>query len=173
MYLRRDEEILWVLSRSCCERRCLRHLSIEDVKYAEARKQAGKQNYVLEVLNQQSQLSESGEYETLFFVRGKGVCREAWLQAHNLSKESFRRIMKKFKDGATVVEHGNKGRKSVLNKTAECIAWLQFFINCVGDHQPDNDGIHLPSCQPTVSLSHFYSLWDKYFSHVTIPKVLL
>ena len=99
--------------------------------------------------------------------------------------------MKKFKDGATVVEHGNKGRKSVLNKTAECIAWLQFFINCVGDHQLDNGGIHLPSCfsksdiykklqeenkdlnQPTVSLSHFYSLWDKYFSHVTIPKVLL
>ena len=122
-------------------------------------------------------------------MRGKGVYREAWLQAHNLSKDSFRRIMKKFKDGATMVEHGNKGRKYVRCKTAECIAWLQFFVNCVGDHQPDNSGIHLPSCfsksdiyikmleenqalkQPTVSLSHFNSLWDKHFSHVTIPKV--
>ncbi|XP_068680383.1 uncharacterized protein [Montipora foliosa] len=98
--------------------------------------------------------------------------------------------MKKFKDGVTMVEHGNKGRKSVMSKTAECIAWLQFFVNCIGDHQPDNGGIHLPSCfsksdiykkmleenktlnQPTISLSHFYSLWDKHFSHVIIPKVL-
>ena len=98
--------------------------------------------------------------------------------------------MKKFKDGVTMVEHGNKGRKSVMSKAAECIAWLQFFVNCIGDHQPDNGGIHLPSCfrksdiykkmleenktlnQPTISLSHFYSLWDKHFSHVIIPKVL-
>ena len=82
-----------------------------------------------------------------------------------------------------------RGKKSVMSKTAECIAWFQFFVNCVGDHQPDNGGIHLPSCfskcdiykkmleenkalnQPAVSLSHFYSLWDKHFSHVTIPKV--
>ena len=188
--LRRDEEILWVLTQLCCEKRCMRHLSIEDLKYAEKRKQTGKQNYFLEILHQQSQLSESGEYKTVFFIRGKGVCREAWLQAHNLSKESFRRIMKKFKDGVTMVEHGNKGRKSVMSKTAECITWLQFFVNCIGDHQPDNGGIHLPSCfsksdiykkmleenkslnQPTISLSHFYSLWDKHFSHVIIPKVL-
>ena len=124
----------------------MRHLSIEDLKYSEKRKQTGKQSYFLEILHQQSQFSESGGYETVFFIRGKGVCREAWLQAHNLSKESFRRIMKKFKDGVTMVEHGNKGRKSVMSKTAECITWLQFFVNCIGDHQPDNGGIHLPSC---------------------------
>ena len=52
----------------------------------------------------------------------------------------------KVKDGVTMVEHGNKGRKSVVSKTAECITWLQFFVNCIGDHQPDNGGIHLPSC---------------------------
>ena len=140
MHLRGDEEILWVLSQLCCEKRCLKQLSIEDIKYAEARKWAGKQNYFLEMLHQQSRLSESGVYETEFFVRGKALCRVAWLQAHNLNKESFRRIMKKFKDGATMVEHGNKGKKSVMSKTAECIAWFQFFVNCVGDHQPDNSG---------------------------------
>ena len=75
--LRGDEEILWVLSLLCCDKRCLRQLSVEDIKYAEARKMTGKQNYFLEVLHQQSRLSESGVYETEFFVRGKGICREA------------------------------------------------------------------------------------------------
>ena len=54
--------------------------------------------------------------------------------------------MKKFKDGVTMVEHGSKGGKSVMSKTAECITWLKFFVNCIGDHQPDNSGSHLPSC---------------------------
>ena len=117
------------------------------------------------------------------------MCRKAWLLAHNLNRETFRRIWGKFKDGANVLVHGNKGRKSITSKTADCIAWLQFFVSCVGDHQPDNGGIHLPTCftksdiykkmleenralsQPTVSLSHFYGLWERNFLHVTIPKV--
>ena len=97
MHLRRDEEVLWVLALCCCKKRCLRQLSIDDVRYAEARKQTGKQNYFLELLHQQSYRNESGEYETELYVRGKAVCREA---AHNLSKGRFRRILKKFKDGA-------------------------------------------------------------------------
>ena len=40
----------------------------------------------------------------------------------------------------------SKSNEQVMNKTAECIAWLQFFVNCVGDHQPDNGGIYLPTC---------------------------
>lgn len=106
----------------------------------------------------------------------KKVCREAWLLAHQMNKETFRRIHLKFKDGVLVSEHGNKGRKTVMSKTSDCIAWLQFFINSVGDHQPDKRSIHLPSCfsksdiykkmleentslnQPTVSLSHFYNI---------------
>ena len=59
-----------------------------------------------------------------------------------------------------------------MNKTAQCIACLLFFVSCVGDHQPDNGFIDLPSCfsksdickkmqeentavnQPTVSLPY-------------------
>jgi len=51
-------------------------------------------------------------------------------------------VFGKFKDGATTVEHGNKGKNSVMNNTTECTAWLQCFVNSVGDHQPDNGGIH-------------------------------
>ena len=112
---------VWVLAIRCCEERCLRQLSINDVRYAEARKQTGKQNYFLEVLHKQSHRNKSGEYETEFYVQGKAVCREAWLQAHNLSKDSFWRITNKFKEGATMVEHGNKGKNYVMNKTAESV----------------------------------------------------
>lgn len=167
----------------------MRQLSVEDIRYAEAKKKAGKRNYFLEYLHQHSSSDDSNELQTEFYVKGKIVCREAWLLAHNLNKETFRRIWGKFKDGANVLEHGNKGRKSITSKTADCIAWLQFFVSCVGDHQPDNGGIHLPTCftksdiykkmleenkalsQPTVSLSHFYGLWERNFLHVTIPKV--
>ena len=134
---------------------------------------------------------DSGEYETEFFVRGKSVCREAWLLAQNMNKETFRRILNKFKDGVLVLEHGNKGKSTVMPKTAECISWLQFFVNSIGDHQPNKGCIHLPSCfsridiykkmmeentalnLPTVSLSHFYNIWEKHFTHVLIPKVYI
>ena len=72
-----------------------------------------------------------------------------------------------------------------------CCLDVDFFMKTIGDHQPDNNTIHLPSCfskinvykrkpeekstfgQPTTSVSHLYSLWDMHFRHVVIPQVLL
>ena len=80
----------------------MRKLSFDDIRLAEVqcneRKQTGKRNLVLKFLHNHSQINDSGEYETEFFVRGKSVCREAWLLAHNVNKETFRRILNKFKD---------------------------------------------------------------------------
>ena len=193
--VRRDEVVLWILKLNCCQKRCMRKLSFDDIRHAEVqfseRQQTGKRNLVLEFLHNHSQINDSGEYETEFFVRGKSVCREAWLLAHNMNKETFRRILNKFKDGVLVLEHGNKGKGTVMPKTAECISWLQFFVNSIGDHQPNKGCIQLPSCfgridiykkmmeentalnLPTVSLSHFYNIWEKHFTHVLIPKVYI
>ena len=81
----------------------MRKLSFDDIGHAEVqfseRQQTGKRNLVLEFLHNHSQINDSGEYETEFFVRGKSVCREAWLLAllaHNMNKETFRRILNKF-----------------------------------------------------------------------------
>ena len=119
---------------------CRRH------KICWSKEKGRKAKLFLEYLHQHSSSDDSNELQTEFYVKGKIVCREAWLLAHNLNKGTFRRIWGKFKDGANVLEHGNKGRKSITSKTADCIAWLQFFVSCVGDHQPDNGGIHLPTC---------------------------
>lgn len=119
------------------------------------------------------------------------VCREAWLLIHSLNKEWFRRVFNKFKEGAVEVEHGNKGQKKPSQKSKDCIAWLQFFVSCVGQYQPDNKTIHLPSCftrlsvyqrmceenesfsGPSIGISQFYAIWRDHFSHVLIPKVRL
>lgn len=148
--VRRDEDVLWILSINCCQKRCMRKLSVDDIQHAEVqfdeRRQTCKRNFVLELLHNHSHVNDVGEYETEFFIRGKSVCKGAWLLSHNMNKETFRRILNKFKDGVLVLEHGNKGKNTVMAKTAECISWLQFFVNSIGDHQPDKGCIHLPSC---------------------------
>ena len=73
---------------------------------------------------------------------------------------------------------------------SSCIAWLQFFITSAGDHQPDKGCcIDLQSCfsrsdiykkmlekntalnMPSVSLSHFYNILEKYFISISITTI--
>ena len=88
---------------------------IEDIQTSELHfknmDQTGQRNYVLGYLTNHSQLQDSGQYKTEFFVKGKSVCREAWLLIHSINKEWFRRLFLTFKDGAVELEHGNKGQK--------------------------------------------------------------
>ena len=71
--------------------------------------QTQRHNYLLGYLPDYSRVEDSGDYVTEFMVKGKSVCREAWLLIQSVSKEWFRRLFKKFKEGAVKVEHGNKG----------------------------------------------------------------
>lgn len=191
--VRDDECILWLLAMPCCEKKCMRKLSVEDVNATELHfrnmDQTQQCNYVLSYLSDHSQVDYSGDYVTEFMVKGKSVCREVWLLIHSINKEWFRRLFNKFKEGAVEVEHGNKGNKKPSQRTTDCIAWLQFFISCVGQYQPDNKTIHLPSCftrlsiyrrlceenksfnTPSIGLSQFYSIFHDHFPHVVIPKV--
>ena len=107
-----------------------------------------------------------------------------------MNKEWFRRHFNKFKEGAVKVEHGNKYKKKPTQRNADCIAWLQFFVACVGQYQPDKKTIHLPSCftklsiyqrmceenelhnTPSIGVSQFYTIFRNHFPHVFIPKVL-
>ena len=78
-------------------------------------------------------------------------------------------------------------KKVCSQKKCECLAWLSFLVNSIGDHQPDSGLIHLPSCftklslyrrmcrelgeEVIVSQSQFYSLMEKQLGNVVIPKV--
>lgn len=191
--VRDDECILWLLATPCCEKKCTRKLSV-DVNATELHfrniDQTQRRNYVLAYLSDHSQVDYSGDYMTEFMVKGKSVCREVWLLIHSINKKWFRRLFNKFKEGAVEVEHGSKGTKKPSQRTTDCIAWLQFFVSCVGQYQPDNKTIHLPSCftrlsiyrqlceeniksfnTPSIGLSQFYSIFHDHFPHVVIPKV--
>lgn len=111
------------------------------------------------------------------------------MKVHDIKKDRMRRIENDFKMGTKHYVHGNTGSRHVSLKTANCISWLQFFVKAVGDHQPDQKGIHLPSCynvgaiykkmeeefeergEKPVCLSQFYEVWRTHFPDVTIPKV--
>ena len=57
-------------------------------------------------------------------MRGQSVCRETCLLAYNINKETFRRVHHKFKDGVLAFEHHNKGKNTVMPKTADQSAFL-------------------------------------------------
>ena len=106
----------------------MRQLSVEDIRYAEAKKKAGKRNYFLEYLHQHSSSDDSNELQTEFYVKGKIVCREAWLLAHNLNKETFRRIWGKFKDGANVWSMGIKEGSQSLARLQIALPGCSFLL---------------------------------------------
>ena len=190
---RTDECILWLLTIICCENKCLRKLSIDDINHCEAniksKGQTDWRNYLLEYLHSHSKHDDNGGYVTEFVVKGRKVCKEAWLLVHDIKKETFRRMYGQFQKGAVNVEHGHLGIKRPTEKTKDCIAWLEFFVNCVGQHQPDQKTIHLPSCftilsiykqmvqehdslgVTSVGLSQFYRIFNQNFPHVSLPKV--
>lgn len=150
--LRADENILQLMtsSVSCCPNKCLRKLSMEDIIYCEkslkTEEQTNRRNLILDYLHKHSKPVTSGGIETKFFAGGKSVCKQAWLLAHDVKPDTFQWIYKEFRKGVVRIEHGNLGNKRPTKKTKDCIAWLDFFVNCVGHHQPDQPVIHLPSC---------------------------
>ena len=141
-----------------------------------------ERNYILKYLK-----NNTSESKTTFHIKGKPVCRKAWILIHGVNSRRFDRIDHDFKTGSEWYTHGNTGLKRPTSKTAECIAWLSFLVNAIGDRQPDSDKIHLPSCftkvllykkmceelqsDNHVSQSQFYNIMDKEFGHVSIPKV--
>ena len=158
--------------------------------YLKSKEQTAQRNEVLTYLHKHSKFVTGG-YQTEFFAAGRKVCKDAWLLIHDLKKDTFRRIYSEFQKGTLHIEHGNWGIKRPSQKTKDCIAWLEFFVNCVGQHQPDQSSIHLPSCFSllsiykqmvcendgfgitSVGLSQFYNIFHKYFPHISIPKVSL
>ena len=185
---RSDSETVLVLTSDCCIEKCLRQLSFNDIQACEvkfASKTKNEQrNWILGFLSDHTKEGETNKTE--FQVKGQKVCKMAWLQAHNIKKDRYRRIMQDFKDGLKEYKHRNEGQKKPGVKTSSSIAWMQFFVNALGDQQPDNNRVHLPSCfkritifnkmkreieDECVSQAQFYRIWTNHFPHVNIPKV--
>lgn len=184
------KEILWMLGQKCCANNCNRKLSVDDVMQAETRLHDKNTNeirqWIINFIQDHSKVIEKGEGTEKLVT----VCRKMWLSAYNIKQDRYRRIGNAyFKDKVRNVVHGNVGRRKSSVPTADCVAWLQFFFDAIGNYQPDSKMVHLPSVftkskvykkmkdendsqsVETVSSSQFYKIWEDKFSHVTIPKV--
>ena len=181
---------------NCCASCCLKNVTYNDAeetreKYRSLQNTVKERNYILEYLKEhtRSRKNKSGEMdeETYFHVKGKTVCKKAWLCINNINFRRFSAIANDFKNGSEFYQHGNKGSVKRSVKTSDCCAWISFFVKSFGDKQPDSDKIHLPSCftklnlykkmcselekEVLVSQSQFYGIMERQFSHVIIPKV--
>ena len=183
-------ELMGMLMTACCANACLKKLSFQDledcVEAFSNKNQTEKRHWILIYLSEHTQ---SDTNEILFIVKGKTICKKAWLKVYGIRQERFRLITKDFKAGIMAHVHGNRGKKKPGPKATNTIAWMTFFVNALGDQQPDQVKVHLPSCfnqhlvyermrnemeevgEDCVSLQHFYRLWKEHFPHVIIPKV--
>ena len=108
----------------------------------------------------------------------------------DIKEDRFRRMRRKHLDGWSFFVHGSSGSKKRSLKSEEAIAWPNYFVDVIGDKQPDSDNIHLSPCfkkihvyqqmkselenvhqTDTISTSQFYKLWNENLAHVKIPKV--
>ena len=181
----------------CCPDDCLKCLSYKDIyntnnKFKALSSTVEQRNYILDYLIDNTATSTScktGQQNcTTFQIKGKIVCQKAWITVHEVSPKRFQRIRNDYNNGSHIYTHGNSGLKRQATRTSECVAWLKFLINAIGDQQPDSGKVHLPSCftklaiyekmsqelnsnGDIVSRSQFYSIMGKEFSNVLIPKV--
>jgi hypothetical protein len=183
----KQDKILEIILTECCPEACLKSVTYKDIsevrnKYNALDSIVDERNYILDYLK-----DNTSESTTAFHVKGKPICKKAWVTIHGINFRRFDRIDQDFRTGSELYVHGNSGLKRPTTKTSECMAWLRFLVNAVGDHQPDTAKIHLPSCFTKVLLykkmceelnsdyhvsqSQFYNIMDKEFGHVSIPKV--
>ena len=174
----------------CCAEECFKKLQYFDTKhlrdtFLSLANITEERNYILNYLKVHM---ASGEVELLqsnlvFTIKGICICKDAWLVTHGISVRRFSKIFKEYSNkGVEVYEHGNKRRKRSSPKTCKCLAWLDFLVNSIGDHQPDSGLIHLSSCFTKLSLyrrmcrelgedlivsqSQFYNLMEKQLGNV-------
>lgn len=194
--VRSDNEILSLLKSKCCEIDCLQNLSLSDIKTAKEQFNSKsntieQNNWILDFIQQHTSTREDGTKDICFVIRGMRVCREAWRMVHGISMKRLMQIIRDSQNNQRMYTHGNKGKRKSQEKTTDCIAWLKFFVACIGDQQPDSVKIHLPSCftkkaiyekmegelrlhgKEVVSRSQWYNIWEDHFKNVLIPKVFL
>lgn len=194
--LRTDEDILWLISTStgCCERKCFRKLAIEDIKYCERSmkrlKQTDRRNLILDYLHiSTASLQVLEELKQHILWEEQGFASMHGSMPMTSKRKHFEDFTWSLRRELCISNMGIWEIKKLSKKTKDCIAWLEFFVDCVGQHQPDQSTIHLPSCFSissiykqmveenngfgieSVGLSHYYHVFHSYFPNVTIPKV--
>lgn len=190
------EDIASLLISTCCDRKCVHFLSVNDVLSAREKVHSLNSNalrqWTIDRMNENSHEDASGKIQTKYLVAGNDVCQKAWCSVHEISPARLARLRKSVLKGQKKFEHGNKGKKRLNTRTEGAKAWMTRYFHLVGDKMPNKDQIHLPSWETQkdiytryksdmqlqqipesemVALSSFYRIWTEEFSNVVIPEV--
>ena len=183
-----------LLTKSCCTRKCLTHLSLAEMERSQKR-------FCTRTLSEQNQFlldsfqisRDSSDQELSGMLEGKHLCCEAFTSVLNISQKRYKSLHDQYKDG--VLKYQRKPiTRAESTKVSEAKAWMNRFFHQIGDHMPHIQRIHLPHFltkrdvyvrmkselvsqgideMKIVSLSWFYKIWEKSFSKVLIPEVSL
>lgn len=172
----------------CCLENCLQAFTTKELDTAmehfQSKSSIKQRQYLLDCVTFSSPSNASTAKEK-FMLYSKPVCKRAFAQLLGTSERRLERIRQ-----SGVTGHGNLGMKRPTNKSFDASAWMNNYFSRMGDHMPDSNRIHLPSfltkrevylrmctdladdgIKDIISLSTFYELWDKEYSHVAIPEV--
>ena len=179
-------------SRQCCQN--THNLSVLDIMqyraYFNELPKNAKRKWILDFIATHSSYQAASKLPDISYtICGKKVCQNVWIATLGISSSFFYCIRKKFLNGSVAII--KEPNQSPSQKTQKAIAWIQNYVDLLGDHLPHRMIVHLPSnltkvgiyhkmvddfqqrkqASDTVSQSNFFKIWDEHFSHVTIPKV--
>ena len=187
-----------VMQSKCCSKNCM--LTISGLNLITARRKVlsldsnGLRQWLVDKLQDFSYRSEIGKLQTRYSIAGVEVCPQAWCTIHSISQQRMSRALKLVSSGEVLIEHGNKDKQKVSQKSNMARIWMDRYFNLIGDKMPHNSQIHLPSWETRkdifmryqadmqrqqipessiVVLSTFYKMWTDDFTHVVIPEVCI
>ena len=135
-------------------------------------------------------MSNTGSSHIQHVIKGKAICRKAYIKMLKISEKRYQRNLKLFQTDPTVKYTRKEVSRRDSVKVSEAKAWMTRYFNRIGDSMPHMDQVHLPygltkrdvyymmkgqlleqGIDMVISLSHFYTVWDTSFKNVVIPKV--
>ncbi|XP_006815072.2 uncharacterized protein LOC102804474 [Saccoglossus kowalevskii] len=151
---------LRVLSKECCEEKCLDSLSKNDVISSERcfkmlPSETSQSQFILDTIREHSftkTVKDKVVVETNLILKGKRVCPKSWQIVHNVTEDRWKSCKDKFIQGIITITHKNCGRTGSRDKTTAAIGWMRFLFERIGDYMPHNSEIHLPCCYSKTSL---------------------
>ena len=141
----RDSAIKAALSPCGCENQCKRKEFVTASFIKKQRKSLWRRNgserdqWLLDKLEEFSQVGKQGCH---FHLCGDRICRNAWFQVFGINKNTYYRVMKKWKKGAVTVSRG-EGRTFSLDRM-QSAAWFSKYLATNGENPPHVSEIWLP-----------------------------
>lgn len=136
LFKKAKHDRVWeILNKQCCNQDCLKSLSYNDVNefieiFGLLSSIIEERNYILNYLKDNT---TRNELTNVFHLKGKLVCKQAWLVIHGINPNRLNRVWNDYVKCSELYTHGNKGSKKLTQKTSECLAWLNFLVNAIGN----------------------------------------